>query len=257
MPRPRPSPNWRDSRGEGRSGPVEGGNPIAECLTLTGAVKPGCLRWGWWGGLTAPARAKGGLAIGLPPVGWLRSCCGRVRAARWLRRSRSDRLETSAASAWDHPRHRCCPLSSQQAAANRLSTAVIRPRVGVGGRWLSWSHDDLDLGPAPALGSRRPRRRVGGARAHKAAEDDEARQVMRAAARWAAMHSASRWSGRSMAGTSPPAAGWAGVPGGGGVRGRRVRRRDGPFHRVRAPLPVPRRRGPLPAPALLGPPRGG
>ena len=43
---------------------------------------------------------------------------------------------------------------------------------------------------------------------------------------------------------------------GGGVRGRRVRRRPRPVHRVRAPLPGPRRRGPLPAPALLGPLRG-
>ena len=65
-------------------------NPLAECLTLAGAVKPGCLRCGWCGGLTAPARVKGGLAIGLPPLGWLPSCCGRVRAAQRLRRSRCE-----------------------------------------------------------------------------------------------------------------------------------------------------------------------
>ena len=41
---------------------------------------------------------------------------------------------------------------------NRLSTAVIRRRAVSVARWLSWSHDDLDLGPAPAVRSRRPRR---------------------------------------------------------------------------------------------------
>ena len=80
---------------------------------------------------------------------------------------------------------------------------------------------------------------------------------MRAAARWAAMHS-----GDSLVGPAGgvarvlPAAGWGGVSGGGGVRGRRVRRRAGSVHRVRAPLPVPRGGGVLPAPALLGPARG-
>ena len=83
------------------------GNPTAECLTLTGAVKHGCLHMRWEEWLTAPARAKGGLAIGLPPAGWLQFQRGRVReiarAGRWLRRSLCDRLETSQPGAGTCP----------------------------------------------------------------------------------------------------------------------------------------------------------
>ncbi len=59
-----------------------------------------------------------------------------------------------------------------------------------------------------------------------------------------------RWLARVL-----PAAGWRGLSGGGGVRGRGVRGGDGSVHGVGAPLPVPCRRGLLPAPALLGPGR--
>ena len=55
------------------------GNPRAECLAL----------------------AKGWLAIGLPPGGLATALAG----CRWLRRSRSDRLETTAAGAGT-----CSPL---------------------------------------------------------------------------------------------------------------------------------------------------
>jgi hypothetical protein len=59
----------------------------------------------------------------------------------------------------------------------------------VGGRWQCGSTMTCTLEPLPTHDGDDPAAVLAVARAHKAAEDDEARQVMRAAARWAGMHS--------------------------------------------------------------------
>ena len=181
---------------------------------------------------------------------------GLAAVLRWLECAREasagppliERVEIPAASAGTHSIDRTVtvPESLWMKGFRPLGLSVVGGRVGP---TMTSTFDPHPLGgattPPPCWGMRGSTKQV---------EDDAAREVMRAAARWAAMHSGDVAGGAgSTGGTSPPAAGWRGLPGGGGVRGRRVRRRAGSLHRVRAPLPVPRGGGVLPAPALLGP----
>ena len=112
------------------------GNPRAECLALTGAVKPGCLRCGPVGGLTAPARAKGRLAIGLPPAGWLRSSAVVEEVAQ--RPSRNPRSPTPEATFRPQPRHR-----------KPLSTEGFQARTSVGGQCWNRSMTAIAHQPHP------------------------------------------------------------------------------------------------------------
>ena len=59
-----------------------------------------------------------------------------------------------------------------------MDNGVIGTRLTVGGRWLSWTHDDLHPGPAPLWGPDDPAAVLAYARTHRAAEEDEARQVI-------------------------------------------------------------------------------
>ena len=134
-------------------------NPIAECLTLAGAVNLGCLRL-VPGRVDSPGEgqrragyrvAAGGLAAvpaGSPP-----------QPALGLADPLVELVETTAARARTCPAQRVRKEFEENCGAP-VDTGDFRGPT-VGGRWQCWSHDDLDPRPALARWSRRPRRGVG------------------------------------------------------------------------------------------------
>ena len=120
-------------------------NPTAECLALTGAVNLGCLR-SVSGRGDSPGEGQGGLAVGSPPVGWLRSRRWSGPAAKApAGPPLTELVEIAAADAGTRP------ATAPAMAMSRFVTTPESPvdkgnpgrRVSVA-RWQCWSHDDLD-----------------------------------------------------------------------------------------------------------------